>query len=178
MFAGKTTMLMQKIERHRMAGRRCLVVKYHEDTRYDDLAEGRGIVTHAGKTYGRDIDIVTVCRIEEIEHLLEQYDVIGVTESQFFEDIMLVADYVGHHCINFICEGLDGCFKRNNFGDFHKLIPYCNEIIKLLAVCECGEDAIFSSKISGKGCELKDIGGSDKYAPKCRACYIEYHTEE
>jgi thymidine kinase len=35
MFAGKSTELLRRMDRHRFSGKKCLYVKYAEDTRYD-----------------------------------------------------------------------------------------------------------------------------------------------
>lgn len=42
MFAGKSTELLRRMDRHRFSGKKCLYVKYSEDTRYDAQA----IATH------------------------------------------------------------------------------------------------------------------------------------
>jgi thymidine kinase len=35
MFAGKSTELLRRMDRHRFSGKKCLYVKYAEDVRYD-----------------------------------------------------------------------------------------------------------------------------------------------
>lgn len=34
MFAGKSTELLRKVKRHEISGKRCLYIKYSEDSRY------------------------------------------------------------------------------------------------------------------------------------------------
>ena len=36
MFAGKSTELLRRVQRHAISGKRCLYVKYAADTRYDN----------------------------------------------------------------------------------------------------------------------------------------------
>jgi ABC-type phosphate/phosphonate transport system ATPase subunit len=42
MFAGKSTELLRRMDRHRYSGKKCLYVKYSEDNRYD----AHSIATH------------------------------------------------------------------------------------------------------------------------------------
>ena len=41
-----------------------------------------------------------------------------------------------------------------------------------LAYCDCGKKARYTAKISGNFNEEIEVGGSDKYAPKCRKCFL------
>ena len=61
--------------------------------------------------------------------------------------------------------------KKRPFGDIGNLVPLCEEIVKLTAVClNCGDKAAFSKKMTTSD-ETVDIGGSEKYAAVCRKCY-------
>ena len=42
MFAGKSTELLRRVQKHRVSGKKCLYVKYAADTRYDETC----ITTH------------------------------------------------------------------------------------------------------------------------------------
>ena len=42
MFAGKSTELLRRVQKHRISGKKCLYVKYAADTRYDESC----ITTH------------------------------------------------------------------------------------------------------------------------------------
>ena len=44
MFSGKTTEMMKRVRRHEVAQRRCLIIKYARDTRYDSTQDT--LVTH------------------------------------------------------------------------------------------------------------------------------------
>jgi thymidine kinase len=78
-----------------------------------------------------------------------------------------------------IVSGLHGDFLRRKFGEMLDLIPDCDEVIKLDALCilcNDGTPASFTWKIidntinSG---DIIDIGGADKYIPLCRKHYNE-----
>ena len=82
---------------------------------------------------------------------------------------------VESHHKNVIVIGLDGASDRNNFGEIHKLIPICDDIIKLKALCSVCKDGlpgIFSKKIIQSE-KLVDVGSTDKYCAVCRMCYLK-----
>jgi thymidine kinase len=79
--------------------------------------------------------------------------------------------------------GLDSDFNRNTFGHTLKLIPFCDKVEKLSAICmKCknGNMAIFTMikpnilSMGTDDCESQVlIGSDDKYIPVCRKCYLE-----
>jgi thymidine kinase len=51
-----------------------------------------------------------------------------------------------------------------------------DSIIKLTAICfYCRQEASFSLRLTNET-NLKVVGGKDKYAAACRACYVRKHT--
>ncbi len=58
------------------------------------------------------------------------------------------------------------------FGDLLDLIPLCNEVEKLSAVCGiCKGRASFTKRIGNTDDEQVIIGGSETYIPVCRNCH-------
>jgi thymidine kinase len=54
------------------------------------------------------------------------------------------------------------------FHEVSQFICYATKVEISPAVCPlCGKDAYFTSKISGERNQNIDIGGSDKYQPRC-----------
>ena len=47
MFSGKTTELIRRYTRYELAGKKCILIKYSKDTRYDN----NNIVTHDNNSY-------------------------------------------------------------------------------------------------------------------------------
>ena len=48
-----------------------------------------------------------------------------------------------------IIAALDGTFDRKPFGNIPELIPLCDEVVKLNAICkDCGDEAPFSFRIT------------------------------
>ena len=74
-----------------------------------------------------------------------------IDEAQFFTDLYeFVKSAVEIHNKNVVVIGLDGDSDRENFGQIHKLLPLCDDIVKLKALCsQCkdGTPGIFSKKI-------------------------------
>lgn len=165
MFAGKTTALINSIEKYHHAGRKCLIIKHNLDTRYDHLSNG-GIVCNNGTEH----NVVEIIIAESLQSVnVSQYDIIGVMESQFYDDLLVVDQWASDGKV-IICDGLDADCNRNNFGKIHLLIPKCEEIVKLGAICRiCGADAYFTKRTVASE-NIVEIGGKDKYIPVCRTC--------
>ncbi len=167
MFSNKTLTLITWVEKHRIAKKQCAIVKHAIDTRYDSRAQHGGIVCNNGMEYS-SCPILTASRLSDID--VTPYDVIGVTESQFFDDLLVVDQWANAGKI-VICDGLDGDSNREPFGQIHKLAPKCEGVIKLNAVClYCGANAAFTRRITGSS-DCIDVGGAEKYTAVCRQCY-------
>jgi thymidine kinase len=163
MFSGKTTELMRRIRRLKVARKRCLIIKYHKDIRYS--------LEKACTHDGAEIDAVSANNLSEIE--TEDYDVIGIDEGQFFKDIVPFCDKQANIGKIVIVSALDGTFQRKPFGFILELIPMAERVTKLTAVCvRCGFEAAFSKRL-GNETEVEVIGGSEKYEARCRKCYLE-----
>lgn len=170
MYASKSSSMIHDIDRYRLAGRKCVIIKHAIDTRYDHLATSgtASIITH-DMLERSHIKIICTDRLIDVD--INEYDVLGVSEVQFFSDMLLLDEWATAGKI-IIAEGLDGDFNRDNFGELHKLLPKCEKVTKLQAVCvNCGADASFTKKILGDLTKIVDVGTKDKYAPTCRKCY-------
>lgn len=166
MFSNKTLTLLTRIEKHRIAKKRCVVIKHSIDTRYSMNAMAGGIVCNNGIEY-TSAPVRTAGRLSDID--VAPYDVIGVTESQFFDDLLVVDQWADMGKV-VICDGLDGDSNKANFGEIHRLLPLCESVIKLNAVCMyCGADAAFTRRLT-ESLGI-DIGGTDKYTAVCRQCH-------
>lgn len=71
----------------------------------------------------------------------------------------------------YVC-GLDGDYKMKKFGQILDLIPICDEVEKLHAICTiCKAPASFTKRITQET-EQKVIG-SDNHIPVCRMCHLK-----
>ncbi|KAH9798176.1 pentatricopeptide repeat-containing protein [Citrus sinensis] len=104
---------------------------------------------------------------------VEEVDVIGIDEAQFFEDLYdFCREAADHDGKTVIVAGLDGDYLRRSFGSVIDIIPLADSVTKLTARCEfCGKRAFFTlRKTEETKTEL--IGGSDIYMPVCRQHYV------
>ncbi len=166
MFSGKSTLLLTRYRRYQIAGKKCLLIKYAKDTRYDDSQEV--LVTHDQQKYK-----ATSChQLEEVHNLILGYDVICVDEIQFFDDASTYCDlWANAGKIVEVC-GLNGDYKRKPFEQISQLIPICDEIRHVCAVCKyTGYDAPFTKRLS-KETAQEVIGSSDKYMAVSRTMYL------
>lgn len=170
MFAGKSTELLRKIKRYRVANKTCLVIKYAGDTRYSEKC----VATHDLQT----IEAVSCENMFEVEEKAMEFDVIGIDEGQFFEDIVDFSERMANLGKVVIIAALDGTFERKAFGRVLELIPLAESISKLDAVCvDCKHSASFTKRL----CDSKEtelIGGAELYKPVCRKCFNKHIEKE
>jgi len=113
--------------------------------------------------------------------LIENYDVIGIDEGQFFPDLVQFCEHAANVLGKIvIVSGLDATCVRTPFGQLCELIAMAEKVDKLAAVCKlCGNDAHFTKRVVENTEEIADnsdfneslIGGAESYISTCRACY-------
>lgn len=117
------------------------------------------------------IEAVSCEILAEVEEKAEDYDILGIDEGQFFEDIVEFCERMANAGKMVIVAALDGTFERKAFGKVLELIPLAESITKLDSVCvDCKHSASFTKRL----CDSKEtelIGGSEIYKPVCRGCY-------
>ena len=105
---------------------------------------------------------------------LRNADVILINEAQFFVDLYdCVLDMLRENKRVYIA-GLDGDFTRKKFGQILDLIPMCDKVTKLTALCSLckdGTQGIFSMRLTKETQQM--VIGSDNYLPVCRSCYTK-----
>jgi len=163
MFSGKTTELQRRIRRYKVADHQCLIVKYLNDTRYSET----GMATHDRQT----MDAVPCTLLDEVSPFVNEYDVIGIDEGQFFPDLVQHCEAWAKSGQTVIVAALDGTFQRRPFGSVLELIPLSEQVTKLSAVCVlCYNDASFTRRL-GSETKIEVIGGAEKYLAVCRKCF-------
>ena len=173
MFSGKTTELVRRIRRHCLAKRQCVVIKYRGDTRYSE----EKLSTHDLAM----IPAISCQKLSEVDSKVQNADVIGIDEGQFYPDLLPFCESQANAGKIVIVSALDGTFERKRFNSVDDIIPLCESVVKLNAVCTvCGATAAFSKRIVDDT-KLELVGGSDKYTAVCRKCYFAHslqHKEE
>lgn len=165
MFSGKTSALIEAYTRHSIGQRKCLLIKYALDTRYDPTS----VVTHDG----RKIASCIVCQnLYEADKLVNDYQVVCIDEVQFYDDAPIFCDKWANEGLIVEASGLCGTYARSEFPVISKLIPLSEEVYKKSAVCrETGKDAQFTFRTSDDIGTIV-IGGADKYKPVDRETYF------
>lgn len=175
MFSGKTSELINRYYRYTIANKKCLMIKYINDTRYDK----EYTTTHDGKK------VKGLCckYLKEANDDIKNYDVIFIDEVQFFDDAHKYCELwtLEDNKIIIAC-GLNGTFNRQPFEIISKLIPLANDITFKTAICkETGKEAIYSkllgNNINNKNNNIEVIGGTEKYIAADRETFFNDSKE-
>jgi thymidine kinase len=174
MFSGKSEELIRRLKRARIARQRVACFKPDIDLRYHRTA----IASHSDHTH-------EACTVANVEHLkaelfpqLQEIDVIGIDEVQFFDEaiIPLTVELV-HLGKRIIMAGLDTTFNAEPFGPVPALMAISDEVTKLSAVCmTCGAPAIHTQRL-GQSQELVVVGAAGLYEARCRTHFHPYLDE-
>jgi len=168
MFSGKSTELIRLINRYKALDKNILIINHISDDRY----KKNSIVTHNKVSINCTSleNLSNVSKMNEYEAL----DVIVIEEAQFFEDLY---DFVVSACDNdnkiILIGGLDGDSDRNEFGDIIKLIPKCDSVKKLYALCSLCKDgthACFTKRLVENKSQV--LIGVNEFIPVCRYHYL------
>jgi len=173
MFSGKTSKLIQIFKTRTYIGKKVAVINFSQDRRYSDSMLSTHDQMMIPCIFIDQLSSILKNKENEYYPMLQNADTILINEGQFFPDIfdsvIEMVEKAGKEV--HIC-GLDGDFQRQPFGSLLQLIPYCNIVEKLNALCvDCrdGTPAIFSHRISQETAQI--VIGSDNYKPLCRECY-------
>jgi len=192
MFSGKTTRLIQELTRfadvtNKSHSTKSLLINHSFDTRNIEI----GVSSHGSSFKGISdlIDIKQVHNLKDVD--ISNYDVIGIDEAQFFNDLEIVKIWV-ETGINVIMSGLISDAFMSPFGKIYKLIPYADNVIQCHAICsECLKNhdkiitpdmlsamkAPFTFRIENNDLQI-DVGASDKYIPVCRFHFNELNKSD
>lgn len=161
MFSGKSTELLRLFK---ASCNKKLLINHSLDERYNKNA----VTTHDNKS----ISAVSVTKLNNIfeNYNIDDYEDIFIDEAQFFEDLYVSVVKLMNLDKKIYLAGLDGDYKKELFGngDLIKLVPYCNDIIKLKAKCyNCGADASYTFKINRTNLGQIQVGTNVDYQPTC-----------
>ncbi|HEX2918448.1 MAG TPA: thymidine kinase [Edaphobacter sp.] len=165
MFSGKSEELIRRLKRARIARQRVACYKPDIDLRYHRTA----IASHSQQTH----DASTVATVDVLRATLfprlDEVEVIGVDEVQFFSDeIIGLAMELVHLGKRIVMAGLDTTFAGEPFGPVPDLMAIADEVTKLSAVCMvCGAPAIHTQRL-GQSQELVVVGAAGLYEARCR----------
>lgn len=164
MFSGKSTRLLQEVNRRIRQGKRCAVFKPKIDNRYSDSQ----IVSHDG-------DALSAVAIETGDDVIEYIvgntvDVVAVDEAFMIPGVSaaLAAAYLSGHEV--IAASIDISYAGKILPEISKIVTWATSVVKCTSVCEvCKKDARFTHKKNVNQVENEIvIGGEDLYEPRCR----------
>jgi len=166
MFSGKTEELIRRLRRAKIAKQKVEIFKPTTDYRYDPEM----IVSHDSK----EIRSTPVPSASNIPLLVNDVDVVGIDEAQFFDDeIVTVCNDLANRGIRVIVAGLDMDFEGKPFGPMPNLMATAEYVTKVHAICtKTGNLAHFSHRITDEK-KLVVLGESEIYEPLSRAAYYK-----
>ena len=166
MFSGKTTELLRRLQRARIAGKKVILLRPQIDT--------RETITHDELKTTGSIPQLVLNNLEDFD--INSYEYIGIDEGQFFKNLAQNLNIWATNGRHIIVAGLDATSELTPFEEIIQLIPYAEEVTKLNAVCtKCGSDFGAFTKFVGN--EKKDkilVGGKGLYEARCRNCWKEF----
>jgi thymidine kinase len=176
MFSGKSTTVMGILRRNRIIQRKTLCITSNLDNRYSLEPK---VMSHDSEWHPAMAGTNLTPFLTNRQFM--EADCIIVEEAQFFPDLKAFVLYaVETYYKHVICVGLDGDSHRQPFGQLLELIPYCDSVRKLTALCSrCGDGtaAIFTHRLPGAPIQQVAVGGTEHYEPLCRRHFLA-HSEK
>ncbi len=164
MFSGKTEELIRRLKRSQFARQKIEIFKPNLDTRYHEIK----VVSHQGS----QIHSTPVPSSSNILLLVNDDDVVGVDEAQFFDDeLPYVCRQLADSGVRVIVAGLDMDFTGKPFGPMPQLMAMAEYVTKVHAICmSCGNLAYVSHRKTTDE-KLVLLGETESYEPLCRDCF-------
>lgn len=164
MSAGKSSELIRRVERARLAYLPTVIFRPSMDTRSKaDFVESRN---------GLQSQAVVVSNPKDMLKYSSQAVVIGIDEVQFFErDVIEVVQTLLRQRKKIIASGLDLDYRGKPFGPVPELLALADRVDKLMAVCrKCGSDFACRTQRTVQSNEQILVGDSE-YEARCIDCF-------
>jgi thymidine kinase len=170
MFSGKTEELIRRLRRAKIAKQNVVIFKPNIDTRYSN----NSIVSHSEQS----LPSILIKDVKEILDLVEDAQVIGIDEAQFFSnDLIDVCNRLADDGKRVLVAGLDMDYRGVPFEPMPQILSIAEYITKSLAICvECGNPADRTQRKTASS-ERVVVGAADMYEARCRKCHY-IPTEE
>ena len=168
MFSGKSEELLRRLRRALIARQTIRVFKPAADDR-----DPPGVLVTRDN---REVEAESVADSAELRRQLDNgVQVVGIDEAQFFDlGLVDLVTELADRGVRVIVAGLDQDYGRNPFGPMPAILSLAEYVDKMHAVCVCcGGAAHYSQRIAG-GREQIQVGDTDLYEARCRACYEPY----
>ena len=171
MFSGKTEELIRRLRRAKIAKQTVVIFKPNIDTRYST----NSIVSHSEQS----LPSILIKDVKEILDLVEDAQVIGIDEAQFFSsDLINVCNKLADDGKRVIVAGLDMDYRGVPFEPIPQILSVAEYITKPLAICvECGNPADRTQRKTTSS-ERVVVGAADVYEARCRKCHYIPNEEK
>lgn len=173
MYSGKSTSLFQRMERLLYAGKKILLIRPKKDNRgYFTHSEGIDLNAVEEK-FKENLD---TCNTEEISLAEAMAIQKGKWDAVFVDEYFMIP---GAHNLCHLTDidiyygGLLASSECELFDETIKILPYCDKIKKLNAVCmDCKSENASYSYANFKKTSAVDVGDT-KYLCLCQKCYFK-----
>ena len=168
MFSGKSEELVRRLREALVARQRIQAFKPAADSRHEP---GRLITRDL-----RELEATSVRGSEGLRAALQPgVQVVGIDEAQFFDEgLVALVNELADAGVRVVVAGLDQDFRRAPFGPMPAILALAEYVDKMHAVCmRCGGPAHYSQRIAGGGDQVQ-VGDTESYEARCRACYEEF----
>ena len=175
MFSGKTEELIRRIKRATIARQKVILFKPDTDIRYS--------TDHVVSHDSNQMTSTVVKRPNEMLDLSADFSVVGIDESQFFDNSLTsIVQQLALDGKRVIIAGLDLDYKGVPFGPMPDLLAVAEYVTKVHAICpHCGNLATHSYRMVNNDNTIM-LGEKESYEPRCRKCYsmgniIDFRTK-
>ena len=175
MYAGKSSAIQSIVKRYSALAWPIFAITHTIDTRY---SEEPAIVNHDRLSLPAFSSDKLMPMLLTNEYKSSR--LVIVEEAQFFPDLIpFIHNVVDIDRKHAFVVGLDGDAERRPFGQVLELIPLCDRVTKLTALCKnCsdGTAAIFTYDnyvINEAGIGDPQVGGVERYDALCRKHFLE-----
>lgn len=163
MFSGKTSLVQMTIRKEKVRGQRTILIKWKQDRRFSDDM----VISH--DEIG--MDAVVTDKLLSVPRILDDYDVVGIDEGQFFDDLHEFCEAALKKGMTVIVSALNGNFLKKPFKVISDTISIATKITLKTAICDscCGK-GVYNKRLADDKTEIL-TGGAELYKVVCHDCY-------
>lgn len=175
MFSGKTSKLIELLEREKYSGNSVKLFKPKIDDRYSK----NSVVTHKGEKLPATTIPTDAKGIKIMLKNSGNCDALGIDEAQFWPPDLNLASILNDFANsgkNVYVSILNKDHTGSPFNNTLQVLALADSIHSLTSIClKCGGEATFTQRVlKGKevfGSQIQ-VGGTESYEPRCRKCFI------
>ena len=170
MFGAKTSRMLAALDRAMYQSKSVATFKPKMDHRYSDDE----IVTHSGIKWPAKC----VSSGEEIVELSKDADIVAVDEAFMIDGVARALIHLFKRGKTIFVSSLQLSARGETFEEIQQMFPWATKVEICPAVCPfTGKDAYYTvAKVDGLS--YIDVGGADKYEPRCHEHAAFLHEEE